>query len=50
MEEVMVTALSTGASAGEAAPTENVTISFAKVTFAVDTESEGWNIPDNAPF
>jgi type VI secretion system secreted protein Hcp len=57
MEEVMVTAVSTGGSGGEDRLTENVTLNFAKVTFNYTPQDEkgaakpakttGWNIAEN---
>jgi len=47
MEDVLVTSLSTGASGGESAPTENITLNFALVTFTVNGESETWDIAAN---
>ena len=47
MEDVLVTALSTGASGGESIPTENVSLNFALVTFTVNGESETWDIVAN---
>ena len=47
MEDVLVTSLSTGASGSESTPTENITLSFALVTFTVNEESETWDIAAN---
>jgi type VI secretion system secreted protein Hcp len=47
MNEVLLTSLSTGGSANEAALTENVTINFAEVTFSVNDETATWNVVEN---
>lgn len=48
LEEVLVTSMSTGGSAGEQAPTENITFNFAKITFSVGAVDAGYDIAGNA--
>jgi type VI secretion system secreted protein Hcp len=47
MKEVMLTSLSLGGSSGGSAPTENLTLNFAKVTLSYGNVSRGWDVAGN---
>jgi hypothetical protein len=49
LKDALVSSLTTGASAGEDRPSENVTINFARITYKVGTSSFSWSIVDNGP-
>jgi type VI secretion system secreted protein Hcp len=48
LDEVFVTSLSTGGSAGEDRQTENMTVAFARFVYTVGPNSFGWDITTNA--
>jgi len=49
LRDVLVTSLSTGASAGQDRPSDQLTFSFARFTFKVGTASFAFNIAENSP-
>ncbi len=49
LEELLLTSLSMGASAGDSPQTENVTVAFGRIKLTVNDVPAGWNILLNRP-